>query len=124
MNIDLNVMTDDQLDELYRNILDVQRGRIVAEAKAKLDAFVPFFAESSEYYVYVYEAKLVDARVYYKTLTIRITPETTDSDIILFIRNDWVPESHCWGYDRIDKSVFTEKARLVFRQFNGIVGGM
>ena len=124
MNIDLNTMSDAQLDELYRNILDVQRSRIVDEAKAEHDAFVPFFGESGGYFVYVHEAKLTSTRVYYKKLTIHIVPATNYSDGTISISHDWVPESHCWGYDPIDKSVFIEKIGFVFGEINSIVGGM
>ena len=118
MSIDLASMSDAELHQLYKGILDAQRDRIRVEMQMKLANFTPFYGKlGDEYYAYVYEAFMYGNVILNKAVSICIENIKPSISIAL----DACNANRYDRYTRIEKSEFVAKFGDAIKEFNNIV---
>ena len=118
MSIDLKSMSDAELHELYKNILDVQNDRFRDEIRLKFADFAPFYGKmGDEYYAYVYEAFMYGNVILNKAVSICIENIKPSISIALDVCN----ANRYDQYTRIEKSEFVAKFGDAIKEFNNIV---
>lgn len=121
MSIDVSKYSDDELEQLHRDILDVMNGRARAEIAARYAAFEPYYAKCGNHYLYAYSASMISGSMYIKVISVIIEqlPVYGTSDVEIHM--ECTNASRLMFYDRIEKSEFVAKFGDAINEFNNLM---
>lgn len=113
----LRELSDEQLESIYRDIIDIQRDRDIVALTMKMNDFVPFYCELCGSFIFVYDASWFGGEIYYSVVVVHDVPTPTNQSI----KTAFVPSRRYDGFAHIDRSTFESKFTEVTRQITQLV---